>query len=112
MQPNYNLQYRIFGAFFLLLGLGALYWQFYLPIQDAINGAAYVDYSVSTIVAGSIAVIMGIFFLVFGADLREELEKSRKNPAALIVICIFAFAISFGCGFVMKYIMGYLGYGN
>jgi uncharacterized membrane protein len=110
MQPNYNLQYRLLGGFFLLLGLGALYWQFYLPIQAAANGAYYVDYSVSTIVAGCLGTIMGIFFLVFGADIREELEKGQKNPVVLIVVGVIAFAISFGCGFLMDYIMAYLGY--
>lgn len=100
---------RILGFVFFLIGLGLGYWQIYSPIQQAIQGEEYVSYSAKAVFLAPVAVLFGLFILVFGAEGLEFLAKRPSKPV-MILIMILTVIFTFGCTFAMEYVMKSLGY--
>jgi hypothetical protein len=109
MKPGGNTDARLSGLFLLLLGAGAGYWQVFLPIKKALQQEPNISYSTGIAIVASIAVFMGLFLLVFGAEGLGFLSKpSSKIGLVLFFIGIIVFVL--GCYFGMQFIMRGLGY--
>ena len=109
MKPGGNTDARLTGLFIFLLGAGAGYWQILLPIKQALQREAYISYSSEMAIIVPIAVFMGLFLLVFGADGLGFLSKpSSKLGFVLFLMGILVFVL--GCYFGMQFIMRGLGY--
>ena len=109
MKPKSNLDYRLSGVFLALIGGGATYWQIILPIFKALKGAEYIDYSGKLGVTGSMALIMGLYMIVFGADAGPFLEE-RFSKRALIFLVIVVIGYTLACLFGMEFMLKSLGY--
>ncbi|MCC6500489.1 MAG: hypothetical protein IT313_09515 [Anaerolineales bacterium] len=109
MRPGGSTDARLSGIFILLLGMGLGYWQILLPIKKALQGEAYISYFTEATILTPIAIFMGLFLLVFGAEGLGFLSKpSSKLGLALFLIGILVFVL--GCYFGMQFIMRSLGY--
>jgi hypothetical protein len=109
MKPGGNTDARLSGLFILLLGAGLGYWQILLPIKKALQHEAYISYLSEATILVPIAVFMGLFLLIFGAEGFGFLSKpSSKLGLVLFFIGIIVFIL--GCYFGMQFIMRGLGY--
>jgi hypothetical protein len=109
MKPGGNTDARFSGLFLLLLGVGAGYWQIFLPIKKALQQEPYISYSSEVVIVASIAIFMGLFLLFFGAEGLGFLSKpSSKIGLVLFFIGIIVFVLV--CYFGMQFIMRGLGY--
>ena len=109
MKPKSNLDYRLAGVFLTLIGGAATYWQIVLPIFKALRGAESIDYSGKLGTIGSIALIMGLFMIVFGAEAGPFLE-GKISKRALIFLAIGVIGYTLACLFGMEFILKSLGY--
>jgi hypothetical protein len=109
IKPGGNTDARLTGLFFLLLGAGAGYWQIILPIKKALQQEPNISYSSEVAIMAPIAVFMGLFLLVFGAEGLGFLSKpSSKIGLVLLFIGTIVFVLA--CYFGMQFIMRGLGY--
>lgn len=109
MKPGGNADARLSGLFLLLLGAGAGYWQILLPIKKALQQEPNISYSSEVAIVASIAVFMGLFLMIFGAEGLGFLSKpSSKLGLALFFAGIIVFVLA--CYFGMQFIMKSLGY--
>lgn len=109
VRPGGSTDARLSGIFIFLLGAGLGYWQILLPIKKALQGEAYISYSSESAILTPIAIFMGLFLLIFGAEGLGFLSKpSSKLGLALFFIGIIVFVL--GCYFGMQFIMSGLGY--
>jgi hypothetical protein len=109
MKPGGNTDARLSGLFILLLGAGAGYWQILLPIKKALQQEPNISYSSEVAIVASIAVFMGLFLMIFGAEGLGFLSKpSSKLGLTLFFTGIIVFVLA--CYFGMQFIMKSLGY--
>ena len=109
MKVASNNDARLTGLFIFVLGLGAGYWFIYLPISHALNGDTIVNATTPAIGAVPIAMIFGLFLMVFGSEGHALLQK-RPSGLALVLLLIAVFIVLFGCDFGMQFILKSLGY--
>jgi hypothetical protein len=109
MKPGGNTDARLSGLFIFLLGTGLGYWQILLPIKKALQQEAYIGYFSEAAILVPIAIFMGLFLLIFGAEGLGFLSKpTSKLGLVLFFIGIIVFIL--GCYFGMQFIMRSLGY--
>lgn len=109
MKPKSKMDYRLSGVFLALLGGGVTYWQILSPIFTALNGARQIEYSGKLAALGPLALIIGLFMIVYGADAAPVLNGKFSRPVLVLVI-IGIIAYTFACLFGMEYIFKSLGY--
>ena len=109
MKPKSNLDYRLSGVFLALIGGGATYWQIILPIFKALQGSEYINYSGKLGVIGSMALTLGLYMIVFGADASPFLE-AKFSKRALIFLVIGVISYTLACLFGMDFMLKSLGY--
>ncbi len=98
------------GAFFFLGGVAA-YFFIYLPIAEAVRGAPNVSYYLELIILIPLAMMIGLFLIVRGAQGYALLQKRPKGlPFILIMVAVLIYAIA--CIVGMEFIMKSLGYGR
>jgi hypothetical protein len=109
MKPGGNTDARLSGLFILLLGAGLGYWQIFLPIKQAFQGAEYIRYMSEAVFLVPMAIFFGLFMLIFGSAGYGFLSRpSSKLGLVLFVIGLLVFIV--GCYFGMEFIMNGLGY--
>jgi hypothetical protein len=109
MKPGGNTDARLSGLFILLLGAGLGYWQILLPIWKAFQHEETIIYSLEATLLVPMAIFMGLFLLIFGAEGLGFLSKpSSKIGVVLFIAGILVFVLA--CYFGMQFIMRGLGY--
>jgi tetratricopeptide (TPR) repeat protein len=109
IKPGGNLDARLSGLFILVLGAGLGYWQIVTPIIKALRHAAYIDYVSEAVVLAPIAILFGLFLLVFGAEGLGFLSKP-PSKAVLVFLLIGVLILAFAGYFGMEHFMKSLGY--
>jgi predicted acyltransferase len=110
MKPGGNTDARLTGLFILLVGAGAGYWQIILPIEKALQQEPDISYSSEIAIIASIAVFMGLFLLVFGAEGLGFLSRPSSNKVGLVLFFIGIIVFVLACYFGMQFILRGLGY--
>ncbi len=109
IRPGGNADARLSGLFILLLGAGLGYWQILLPIKKALQREAYISYSLEATILVPVAIFMGLFLLIFGAEGLGFLSKpSSKFSLVIFFVGVIVFILV--CYFGMQFIMRSLGY--
>lgn len=105
MKPSSDPGTRLTGGFLFLLGAGLGYWQILTPIRQAMQHAAYIDYYIEAVALTPLALLFGLYLVVFGAKGSEFLSKP---PSRLVLVLFLAatlvivLASILGMGPIMK----------
>lgn len=97
-------------GFALLLGAAAASYLFiYLPLAEAIKGAQHISYYPEMIAIIPIVMIIGLVFVVFGAQGYALMQKRPKGLLLVLYIVLFLLYV-FGCMGITDFVMHNLGY--
>jgi hypothetical protein len=107
MKPGGNTDARLSGLFILLLGTALGYWQILLPIKKALQREASISYFAASAILVPIAIFMGLFLLIFGAEGLGFLSK----PSSKIGLVVFYRHNCFCSGMLFRHAFHYEGIG-
>ena len=83
--------YRLGGLLCLAIGLAAGWWGIWQPYQQALAGAAEVQYSLKVFVLVPVALIFGLFFVIVGDSVPyRNAEAQTFTPAGWLLMAIVA----------------------
>jgi len=81
--------YRLGGLLCLAIASAAGWWGIWQPYQQALAGAAEVQYSLKVFVLAPVALIFGLFFVVFGDSVPyRDAQAQKLTPAGWILMAI------------------------
>lgn len=111
IKPGGNFEARLTGLFLFTISAGALYWELILPIRQALMQEVYISYSVEVAILASLALLMGLFLLVFGAEGLGSLAKWKpSSKLGLIALLVGILIYIAGCYLGTELIFRWLGY--
>ena len=92
-----NSQPRLYGAIFMIIGLGLIYVGIILPIQQANTGVTGVRFYIKGMMVGIFCTILGLTLLIFGSH-TPMWGEADDNPRTAGYYISLAFFVAMGLG--------------
>ena len=102
--------YRLGGLLCLVIAVAAGWWGIWLPYQQAMAGAAEVQYSLKVFVLAPAALIFGLFFVIFGDSVPYRDAEAQKLTSAGWALMAIVTLASGACFWWFKQAFETLGY--